>query len=340
MVLWQNQDADVHVNLSGKLRPVSSTVDEKLPIALLFPGQGAQAVGMLVKAKDIPAVKELIATANEILGYDVLDLCMNGPAEKLKQTIYCQPAIFLASLAAIELLRLESPEKVHKCQCVAGFSLGEVTALVFSGAMSVEDGVKLVKLRAEAMDAATKMNGPQLMASVLNLPRSKVDSLIAQVKARQPHAVLQVANELFSLGFSCSGSAEAVEALIEVVKANGGMGTILPTSGAFHSPMMQPAVEPLTNACKELAPNLLAPNCAVYSNATAKPYNLKNSSQESFLELFPQQIVSPVLWDTLMKRMIADGVTEFIEVGPGKQLKSMMRRIDPQAWKSMSNFEA
>jgi len=312
----------------------------KLPTALLFPGQGAQTVGMLAKAKDIPAVKALIEEANAVLGYDILDLCMNGPLEKLKQTEFCQPAIFVASLAAVEMLRQESPEKVNNCQAVAGFSLGEVTALCFSGVLSLKDGLKLVKLRAEAMEKASKMGGSQLMASVIGLPRPKVETFIADVKAKQPGAILQVANELFSTGFSCSGSGEAIEALVDMAKANGGMATVLPTSGAFHSPMMQPAVEPLTAACTAVVSQLGSPHCEVYSNAIAKPYDMRATPEASFMELLPKQLVSPVLWDTLVRQMLADGVKDFVEVGPGKQLKSMMRRIDAAAWKSMGNVEA
>lgn len=317
-----------------------TTTSSKMPVAILFPGQGAQAVGMLGKAKDIPAVKALIEEANAVLGYDILELCMQGPAEKLKQTEFCQPAIFVASLAAIEVLRQESPDKVNNCKAVAGFSLGEITALCFSGALSLKDGLQLVKLRAEAMEAASKLGGSQSMASVVGLPRTKVDQLIQDVKSKQPDAVLQVANELFSTGFSCSGSGPAIDALVEAAKASNAMATVLPTSGAFHSPMMQPAVEPLTRACAGVSSQLNTPNCDVYSNAIAKPYDLTNTPEASFMELVPKQVVSPVLWDTLIRQMLADGVKDFVEVGPGKQLRSMMRRIDAVAWKGMSNVEA
>jgi len=314
---------------------------QKLPVGLLFPGQGAQAVGMLSKAKDIPAVRELITQANEILGYDLLEMCLKGPMEKLTQTVHCQPAIFVASLAAVEILRQKSPEKVNKCQAVAGFSLGEVTALVFSGVLSLKEGLSLVKVRAEAMDAATKVGGSQKMVSVVGLPRSKVESMIGEIKAKHPNDVLQIANELFSTGFSCAGSGPAVEALAALAKSNKAMATILATSGAFHSPMMQPALEPLTKRCSELSQDLKPANCTVYSDAIAKPYEMDGPNQvASFMELLPKQIVSPVKWDSLVRQMIADGVTEFIEVGPGKQLSAMMRRIDPNAFKTTSNVDA
>lgn len=281
----------------------------------------------------------MIKEANEVLGYDILQLCTEGPLEKLKQTRYCQPAIFVASLAAVEMLRAESPEKVNNCKAVAGFSLGEVTALVFSGVLSLKDGLELVKIRAEAMDAATKVGGSQLMVSVVGFARSQVEDVISEVKQLFPGTILQIANELFSTGFTVSGHGDAINALAVAVKArsNKCVATILPTSGAFHTPMMEPALEPLTAACAKLVP--AKGNCPVYSNTIAKPYDSANQ-ETSFLELLPKQIVSPVLWDTLVLQMIADGVTDFIEVGPGQQLKSMMRRIDPEVFKVMKNVAA
>eukprot|EP00397_Hematodinium_sp_SG-2012_P030139 GEMP01031899.1.p1 GENE.GEMP01031899.1~~GEMP01031899.1.p1 ORF type:complete len:571 (+),score=70.67 GEMP01031899.1:144-1856(+) len=311
---------------------------KQMPVALLFPGQGAQVVGMLAKAKELPAVKAMIEVANKILGYDLLALCLKGPLDKISRTEFCQPAILVASLAAVEMLRQENPEKVDNCQAVAGFSFGEVTALVFAGVLSLQDGLELIKLRAKAMQAASQMNGPQLMASIVGLPRVKVQSLIDEVKASHPQTVLQVANELFETGFSCSGSENAVEALAAHVKTNGGIATILRTGGAFHSKFMEPAVEPLTKACAALVPRLHPARCAIYSNMNAQPYDMAKPTT-SFMDLVPKQIISPVLWSTLVRQMLDDGVTEFFELGPGKQLKAMMRRIDGNAWKTMCNVE-
>lgn len=325
------------IGSSAEEVPIIEKPVQKLPVGLVFPGQGAQSIGMLSKAAHLPAVQALIKEANEVLGYDILQLCTEGPLEKLKQTRYCQPAIFVASLAAVEMLRAESPEKVNNCKAVAGFSLGEVTALVFSGVVSLKDGLELVKIRAEAMDAATKVGGSQLMVSVVGFARTKVEDVISEVKAQFPGTVLQIANELFSTGFTCSGNGDAINALAAAVKARSGMATILPTSGAFHTPMMEPALETLTAACAKLVP--AKGNCLVYSNTIAKPYDSANQ-ETSFLELLPKQIVSPVLWDTLVRQMIADGVTDFIEVGPGQQLKAMMRRIDPEVFKVMKNVAA
>eukprot|EP00397_Hematodinium_sp_SG-2012_P000375 GEMP01000375.1.p1 GENE.GEMP01000375.1~~GEMP01000375.1.p1 ORF type:complete len:1958 (+),score=269.15 GEMP01000375.1:727-5874(+) len=318
---------------------ISSSPSRKATIALLFPGQGAQFVGMLAKVKDLPVVKAMLREANEVLGYDVLALCLDGPMDKLTQTKYCQPALFVAGLAAAELFRQENPEKIAHCQAVAGFSLGELTALCFAGVLSFRDALELVKCRAEAMAEASQLRAPQAMVSVIGLSRDKIDSLIISVKRQHPEAVLELANELFDTGFAYSGSAITVEALAAAAKTAGGTGTILKTSGAFHSSLMEPAMNQFAIACENVLHRVRPARCCVYSNVTAKPYNMA-TPKSSFGTLVPQQIISPVLWSTLISRMIADGITEFVEVGPGRQLKSMMRRINADAWKKMENVEA
>jgi len=319
-------------------------------IGLIFPGQGSQVVGMLEKTQDIPAVKRMLQDAQEILGYDLLDLCLKGSPEKLKQTEFCQPALFVAGLAAVEQLRETSPDKAQNIKAVAGFSLGEVTALVASGALGFQDGLKFVNLRAKAMNGAANAGGKQLMVSCVGLTKDKLNALIMEAKGqlaedveedKKDTVILQIANELFSTGFSVSGSEDAVNKLAEAVKESGAMANILPTGGAFHSPFMQPAVKPLTEAVDEFSHHLQQAHCDIYSNVTAKPYEVNEEGliTENFINLLPRQIVSPVLWSTLIDQMIQDGVTEFIECGPGKQLKSMMRRINMEKFKTTLNVE-
>lgn len=309
-----------------------------LPIALLFPGQGAQFVGMLSETKDIPAVKVMLETANSILGYDLLELCMKGPIEKLKQTEFCQPAVFVASLAAMEKLRLEAPEKVENCQAFAGFSIGEVTALCASGVLSFREALTVVKHRAVAMSEAARNGGAQKMVSIVGMQKHELEALINIVLARRARSktdsMCQIANELFPTGFTISGTADVTLLVAQcATRDHKARTTVIPTSGAFHCPLMQPAVEPFRKACQGITGSPPA-HAVVYSNVTAKPMVFEN-----VLDSLALQMVSPVRWSELVTNMIADGVEEFVELGPGMQLKAMMRGIDAEKWKTMVNIK-
>ncbi|CAE8587725.1 unnamed protein product, partial [Polarella glacialis] len=182
-----------------------------LPLALLFPGQGSQYVKMLDGVKDLPEVKDMLAKAKEILGYDLLELCLNGPEEKLAETRYCQPAMFVGGLAGVAKLRVERAEAVERPTCVAGLSLGEYTALCAAGVLSFEDGLTLVKLRGEAMGEAAKV-GKQAMLSVAGLEQSVLDKLCSEAEKKEgPGGVCKIANALFPKGFSCAGTEVAVQ---------------------------------------------------------------------------------------------------------------------------------
>jgi [acyl-carrier-protein] S-malonyltransferase len=318
---------------------VGTNGDARLPIALLFPGQGSQYVKMLDGVKDKPSVKEMLAKAEGILGYDILQICLEGPAEKLEETRYCQPAMFLGGLAAVEKLRQENEEAVTRCSVMAGLSLGEYTALCAAGVFSFEDGLRLVKLRGEAMQEAATV-GDQAMLSCAGLDKDQLQALCEKcAKAKGPGGVCQIANELFPRGFSIGGTKDAIEELkVEAEKAGALQAKLLKTSGAFHTPLMQPAQDKLSLALEEVLPRMKSPAHTVWMNASAEPMH-PGSKPEDIVALLKKQLTNPVLWETSMKKVIDYGVTEFYEVGPMKQIKAMMKRISQDSWKKTTNVE-
>jgi len=311
--------------------------DGVLPIGLLFPGQGSQYVKMLHDVKDVPSVRDMLDKAKQILGYNLLDLCLNGPEDKLEQTTFCQPAVYVAGLAAVELLKQDQAAVASNSQAVAGLSLGEYTALTQAGVFSFETGLKLVKLRAEAMQEAAEAS-PQLMASVAGLDRGTLDKICEESKSG-PDDVCQVANVLFPNGFSCSGSKAAIEALCKKAENTPGclQCKVLKTSGAFHTKLMEPAKAKLVAALKDVESSMSPPSCDVYMNMTGKRLAAGTPTSE-IIEQLGEQLTSCVQWEPSMKAMLDDGIEEFFECGPGKQLKSMMKRIDASAWKKTNNI--
>merc|ERR1719329_953835 len=290
------------------------------------------------EVQDIPAVKEMVRQAEPILGWDVLKLCLDGPEEELEETRHCQPAMFIAGLAGMEKLRGDNEEAVTKCKAVAGLSLGEYTALCAAGVFSFEDGLQLVKLRGEAMQEAAGLNA-QSMLSVAGLEQSKLDELCrAAAKKEGAGATCQIANCLFPKGFACAGSEEAILNLKETTTPIALQTKLLKTSGAFHTPLMQPAADKLASALDDLLPNMSPPRCAVYANATGEVIKPGTPPAE-IVKLLKRQLTSPVLWEQCCRAMIKDGVSEFHEVGPMKQLKAMMKRISPTIWKTTFNVD-
>jgi len=313
---------------------------QRLPVALLFPGQGSQYVKMLATVKDLPAVQDMLATAQEILGWDVLELCQHGPEAKLEETKYCQPAMFIAGLAGIEKLKVgKKPEHASRFGYAAGLSLGEYTALCAAGVFTFEDGLKLVKLRGEAMSEAAQV-GKQAMLSVAGIPKEELLELCQQAVERTGSSeVCAIANELFPKGFSCAGTEAAVKVLKELSDEAGALqAKILKTSGAFHTSLMAPAAEKLAAALDEMLPRMRAPQATVFMNATAQPLK-PGTDPKVTVELLKKQLTNPVLWESSVRAMIKAGVQEFYEVGPMKQIKAMMKRIDSKIWGSTSNVE-
>jgi len=309
-----------------------------IPVGLLFPGQGSQYVKMMSTVKDIPRVQEMFTKAKEILGFDLLELCLSGPEEKLEETRYCQPAMFVAGLAGVESLRATREEAVSRFQACAGLSLGEYTALCAAGVFTFEDGLKLVKLRGEAMQDAAK-KGKQLMLSVAGIEKPKLEQMCKDCAKKEPGGVCQIANELFPKGFSCAGTEKAVMALKDAAEKGGALqAKLLKTSGAFHTELMGPARDRLSEALDETLPRMSPPKHIVYSNVTAQPLKVGTDPKE-IVALLKKQLTSPVLWEPLARNMIKAGITEFYEVGPMKQIKAMMKRIDPKVWNVTTNVE-
>ena len=270
-------------------------------------------------AESLPAARRLYDRAREILGFDLAELCFNGPAEELDSTIYSQPALFVTSLAAIEALRDKSPDVVLSCQAAAGLSLGEYTALVFAGAMEFEVGLRIVQERGAAMQDAADAT-PSGMVSILGLERHEVEGLCDQARDGE---TLQIANLLCPGNVVISGTNAACLRAAEMAQAAGAMKAVpLAVAGAFHTPIMGPAVERLTAAVS--AAPMSRPAIPVVSNVDALPHD----DPEEIRALLIKQVVSPVRWEDSLRYLLAQGFDEFYEVGPGRVLRGLLKRIN------------
>ena len=298
--------------------------------AFLFPGQGAQVVGMgRDLASTLPAAKALFDEAAEVLGYDLLDLCTNGPAERLNETDASQPAIFVASLAALESLRATSPEVVEGVTATAGLSLGEYTALVFAGAISFCEALRVVKARGEAMQAAA-LATPSGMIAVLGLEPSEVQVLVAEAR---PAGTLEIANLLCPGNTVVSGTLAALDAFEQICLAKGGIRTArLAVAGAFHTDLMKPADDRLAEALAKVTIN--PARIPVWSNVDAKPH----TDPAEIRVLLVKQVLSPVLWEATIRGLMASGVDKFYEIGPGRVLAGLLKRVNRKA--DMTNVGA
>lgn len=284
--------------------------------AFVFPGQGSQFPGMGKDHYENSAfAKRLFEQANEIVGFRISDIMFNGTEEDLKQTRVTQPAIFLHSVIAFKSIDNARPEMV------AGHSLGEFSALVANGVLSFEDGLKLVSIRAQAMQKACESN-PSTMAAVLGLDDSKVEEICALV-AEETDEVVVPANYNCPGQLVISGSIKGIEVAIERLKAAGAKrALVLPVSGAFHSPLMEPAKAELSKAIEAIT--FYHPNCPVYQNVVAKAVGNKEDIKQNLID----QLTSAVKWTQSIKTMITDGGDHFTECGPGKVLQGLIGKID------------
>jgi [acyl-carrier-protein] S-malonyltransferase len=287
--------------------------------AFLFPGQGAQALGMgQALCQSLPAAKQLFDEASQILGYDLASVCANGPAEKLNSTVVSQPALLVASLAALESLKATEPQTVAECTATAGLSLGEYTALVFAGALSFADAVRVVKVRGEAMQAAADAT-PSGMVSVLLLERPAVEELVAQARSAGP---IEIANLLCPGNIVVSGATPACD-LIEKLAAEKGSRTVrLTVAGAFHTNLMRPADEALGQVLARV--KIEPPRMPVWSNVDARPH----TDPEEIRGLLVRQVLQPVRWEETLRGLIQAGCDGFLEVGPGRVLAGLLKRVD------------
>jgi [acyl-carrier-protein] S-malonyltransferase len=272
-------------------------------------------------AEKYPRARELYDRAAEILGYDLAKLCFEGQAAELDTTVISQPAIFVTSLAALEMLRADNPDVIEACSVAAGLSLGEYTALVFAGAMDFETGVRVVQQRGEAMQAASDAT-PSGMVSLLLLDREKVAAVCEQAGSA---GLIQIANYLCPGNIVVSGVAAACEAAVKFGEQAGGKATRLKVAGAFHTKIMQPADQRLSAALAQAS--LKSPRIPVYSNVDAQAHE----DPDEIREILVRQVISPVLWEDSVRNMLAAGVDRFYEVGPGKVLRGLLKRIDRKA---------
>ncbi len=281
--------------------------------AYIFPGQGAQFPGMgleLYEKSDL--AQELFEKANEILGFSITDVMFEGTAEQLKETNVTQPAVFLHSVILAKTLGED-----FKPEMVAGHSLGELSALVAAGVLTFEDGLKLVSKRAHAMQKACELQS-STMAAVLGLEDSVVEEVCSSVDG-----IVVAANYNCPGQLVISGEVQAVETACDLLKEKGARrALILPVGGAFHSPLMEPAREELAQAIEQTT--FSEPLCPVYQNVPASAITDPSVIKENLIK----QLTAPVKWTQSIQAMIADGGTDFVEIGPGKVLQGLMRKID------------
>lgn len=292
--------------------------------AYIFPGQGAQFSGMgLDLYENSPLAQELFERANTILGFPITDIMFEGSAEDLKQTKVTQPAIFLHSVILAKTLGDN-----FKPDMVAGHSLGEFSALVAAGALTFEDGLKLVSQRALAMQKACEIQ-PSTMAAVLGLEDDVVEKICATTDG-----IVVAANYNCPGQLVISGEIDAVNRACEALKEEGARrALVLPVGGAFHSPMMEPAREELAATIENTT--FSKPNCPIYQNVTASAITDENEIKENLIS----QLTAPVRWTQSVQQMIADGATHFTEVGPGKVLQGLVKKIHRDAETSSATLE-
>ncbi|XP_053689343.1 probable malonyl-CoA-acyl carrier protein transacylase, mitochondrial [Sabethes cyaneus] len=332
-----------HFHRSQAMKSTRPRIDPRETSIILFPGQGTQYVGMATRLLKYPGARDIFALANEVLGYDLLKLCKEGPQSKLDQTVYSQPAILVSSLAALEQLKEERPNAIDNCFATAGFSLGEITALVFADALPFDRALRLVQVRAEAMQLASERN-KGFMATVLYSPDAKLGIACKEainwcIQRGVESPECKIANYLYPSCKVIAGSEEALKYLEANMKLYG-IKRIkrLPVSGAFHTELMASAVEPFAQALKKI--KIQDPIISVHSNVDGKRY--RNAGH--ILNQLPKQIVRPVKWEQtlhcLFERKVGEYFPRTFECGPGEGLKAILKKVNAKAWDSTFCIQA
>ncbi|XP_023234922.1 probable malonyl-CoA-acyl carrier protein transacylase, mitochondrial [Centruroides sculpturatus] len=317
-------------------------VDPRTTSVVLFPGQGSQYVGMGKQLLEYKNVKEMYEIASQIAGYDLLQLCLTGPKEELDKTLHCQLAVVVTSLAAVERLKEENPEAIEQCVATAGFSVGEYAALVFAGALSFEDAIRLVKIRGQAMQEASEQISSGMM-TVFFHPDAKIKfacKAAEQWCKRQgiEDPVCTVANYLYPECKVIAGNMEALK-FIELNASDFGIKKLkyLPVSGAFHTLLMKPAEEVLKNALKNT--NFNSPLIPVHSNIDGKPHKDASDIRKNLCK----HVCKPVKWEQtlhiLYTRPTDTPFPNSFVCGPDRSLQTLLRMVNLKAWKSSKHVE-
>ncbi len=290
-------------------------------VGILFPGQGAQSVGMgRSLCANHASARQLFDRANEVLGYDLAAICFEGPDKKLHATNYGQPALFVVGMAAANVLAEIEPDRISAVTAAAGLSLGEYTAVCFAGGLDFDNALRLVQRRGESMQSAADMVDSG-MASVIGLELDTVSQLCDE--CRQDGEVLQPANLLCPGNIAVSGHLAAIDRLVPAASSAGALKVIpLEVAGAFHTSLMNPAVAELEAALDEMP--IADTKMPVYSNVDAAPHQ----SAEEIRDLLSRQVIAPVRWEDSIRRMLADGIDAFDEVGTGRVLRGILKRIN------------
>jgi len=317
-------------------------IDPSSTSVILFPGQGSQFTGMGRSLLDIPNVKTMFDVASSILKYDLLDICLNGPDTRLNRTEFCQPAIYVCSLAAIEKLKHEDPNAILNCVSTAGFSVGELSALTFSGALSFNQGVSLVKLRGEAMQRASEEQASGMMTVFLNHESRLKFACHAATrycseKLGIENAVCNVANFLYPECKVVAGNEEALQFLEKAGKEFGlRRMKRLPVSGAFHTPLMFTAAQEFKEALRDI--EFEEPIIPVYSNVTSHRFG----KSKTYQNLMQKQIYQPVKWEQIMhvlySRTQGSAFPRTFEVGPGRQLGALLKAVNKKAFEQYTSI--
>lgn len=342
--IWSSATYPVNFNIpEEKDEQETIRIDPKNTSVVLFPGQGSQFVGMGSDLFQYPNVEEMYERASEILRYDLKRMCLEGPREQLNQTVHCQPAVVVTSLAAVERLRALQPWAIENCVAAAGFSVGEYAALVFSQAISFEDAVRLVKIRGEAMQAASELSPGGLMTVFLaTTARASYICKLARewcLRQGQEDAVCSVANYLFPHCKVIGGSEQALQ-FVELNARDLGIKKLkrLSVSGAFHTHLMRPAQRPLAKALQ--AVRMMPPRILTHSNLDGAAY----SHPEEIRRKLEAQLIMPVKWEQLMQQVYnRDAGEEFprtFECGPGTSLRTMLKMVNGKAWNVSESISA